>query len=101
MKRIFFNGVSKFSYDGSFISFSLDDTKSDPQIGIDNEIVFTGICDLKALKGIVDFLNTQIQEVEKRDAGVSENNASENEIESTDETETLVILKATDFESHN
>ena len=101
MKRIFFNGVSKFSYDGQFVSFSLDDTKPDPQFGTANDIVFTGICDLRALEGIVEFLNTQIQEVKKRDTDSAQKSSSPKKQDIIDEKQTLMVLKATEMESHN
>ena len=100
MKRIFFNGVSKFSYDGQFVSFALDDTKPDSQLGTSKDIVFSGICDLRALKGIVNFLNNQIQEIEKRDNKSLNENISLNEIEANNKTETLVILKPSDIDNH-
>ena len=101
MNRIFFNGVSKFSYDGQLISFSLDDTKPDSQLGTTKDIVFTGICDLRTLKGIVEFLNNQVQEVEKREGNVAGKQRPADTKENSNEAASLMVIKATDIENHN
>ena len=101
MNRIFFNGVSKFSYDGQLISFSLDDTKPDPQLGTTKDVVFTGICDLRTLKGIVEFLNSQVQEVEKREGNLAGKQRPTDEKEISNEAASLMVIKATDIENHD
>ena len=69
MSRVYFNGVGRISFNGTFLSFVLDDTYQD-QSGTPNKTAVTElITELDAAEGICKYLLeeiSKIKEIQKR-----------------------------------
>ena len=63
MSRIYFNGVSNLSFNGSMLSFALDDTYQNSSGKVEKGKVIELMSDLNSVEGICNYLLGEIEKI--------------------------------------
>ena len=65
MARVYFNGVGNVSFNGTLLSFVLDDTSKKSNGAVDKDSVVALITELDSAEGIFSFLLDEIKKIKK------------------------------------